>query len=80
MVRRLTGARTEPIRTPPGSTAAMGETTYETPYTPYPGSSTPPASVTPHEGKRELWGFFWLALLNTLIIAVAGIVTWWFFR
>lgn len=51
---------------------------YRTPYTPYPGSSTPPAEETPEEGKRDLWAFFWLALLNTTIIAVAGIITWWF--
>jgi hypothetical protein len=56
------------------------EPTYRTPYTPYPGSSTPSATVGPEEGKRELWGFFWLALLNTVIIAVAGIVTWWLVR
>jgi hypothetical protein len=51
---------------------------YETPYTPYPGSSTPAAHVGPKEGKSELWSFFWLALLNTLIISVAGIATWWY--
>ena len=49
---------------------------YETPYTPYPGSSTPSAQVGPEEGKHELWSFFWLALANTLIISVAGIATW----
>jgi hypothetical protein len=54
----------------------MGSEPYRTPYTPYAGSSTPSASVGPAEGKRELWGFFWLALLNTLIIAVCGIGTW----
>jgi len=58
----------------------MSAPTYRTPYTPYPGSSTPSAKVGPEEGRHELWGFFWLALLNTLIIAVAGIVTWWFVR
>ena len=52
--------------------------TFQNPYTPYPGSSTPPASVGPKEGRAELWSFFWLALLNTLIISVAGIVTWWY--
>ena len=56
----------------------MSEPPYRTPYTPYPGSSTPSASVHPQEGRAELWGFFWLALLNTLVIAVVGVVTWWF--
>jgi hypothetical protein len=55
----------------------MAEPQPANPYTPYPGSSTPPASVDSREGKSELWGFFWLSLLNTLIIAVAGIATWW---
>ena len=54
------------------------EEPFRTPYTPYPGGSMPPAATTPDEGKRDLWTFFWLALLNTTIIAVAGIVTWWF--
>lgn len=52
--------------------------TFRTPYTPTPGSSTPPPDVGPTEGTRELWSFFWLAILNTVIIAVAGIVAWWF--
>ena len=55
----------------------MSEGSFQTPYTPTPGSSTPGPHVSPKEGKAELWGFFWLALLNTLIIAVAGVVTWW---
>jgi hypothetical protein len=50
---------------------------YRTPYTPYPGGSMPPAQTTPEEGKSDLWTFFWLALLNTIIIAAAGILTWW---
>ncbi|HKN07282.1 MAG TPA: hypothetical protein VJ021_06775 [Thermoplasmata archaeon] len=50
---------------------------YRTPYTAYPGGSMPPAETTPEEGKRDLWTFFWLALLNTIIIAAAGILTWW---
>ncbi|HTT45468.1 MAG TPA: hypothetical protein VMH38_05580 [Thermoplasmata archaeon] len=54
------------------------EETFRTPYTPYPGGSLPPAEMTPTEGKRDLWAFFWLALLNTAIIGVAGVVTWWF--
>jgi hypothetical protein len=51
---------------------------YRSPYTPYPGGSMPPAKTSPKEGKHELWAFFWLALLNTLIIAVAGVATWWY--
>jgi hypothetical protein len=54
----------------------MGADPYRNPYTPYPGGSTPSGHVGPGEGKRELWGFFWLTLLNTLIIAVTGIVAW----
>jgi hypothetical protein len=57
-----------------------GPSEFQNPYTPYPGGSTPSAHVSPEEGKRELWTFFWLALLNTLIIATAGILTWWFVR
>jgi len=56
----------------------MTEEGYRNPYTPTPGGSTPPDGTTPEEGKRDLWSFFWLALLNTLIIAVAGVVAWWF--
>jgi len=51
---------------------------FRTPYTSYPGGSLPPASTRPEEGRHELWTFFYLALLNTAIIGVAGIVTWWF--
>ena len=54
------------------------EPTYSSPYTRYPGGSSPPPSTTPQEGKSDLWTFFWLALLNTTIIAVAGIAAWWF--
>jgi hypothetical protein len=50
---------------------------FRSPYTPYPGSSTPPAHVGPRQGKAELWTFFWLAFVNTLIIAVSGILAWW---
>jgi hypothetical protein len=47
------------------------------PYTPTPGGSIPPPHVDPVEGRRELRAFFWLALLNTLIISVVGIVSWY---
>lgn len=55
----------------------MADGAFRTPYTPTPGSSTPGPHVAPTEGRSDLWGFFWLALLNTAIIAVAGVVTWW---
>jgi hypothetical protein len=48
------------------------------PYATSPGSSTPGPEVSPEEGTRDLWAFFWLALANTAIIAVAGIVAWLF--
>ncbi|MGI0133115.1 MAG: hypothetical protein ACREDK_08555 [Thermoplasmata archaeon] len=52
--------------------------TVENPYAFAPGSSTPGAGVSAQEGVSELWAFFYLSLANTLIIAVAGIVAWWF--
>lgn len=58
----------------------MSEGSFRTPYTPTPGSSTPGPEVGPTEGKSELWGFFWLSLINTVVIAVAGIVTWLLLR
>jgi hypothetical protein len=51
--------------------------TFRTPFTPTPGSSTPSPEVMPEEGRSDLWGFFWLSLANTAIIAVAGVATWW---
>ena len=56
----------------------MGDEGYRHPYTPYPGSSTPEATVGPEEGMSELRAFFWLALVNTAIIAVAMVSVWWF--
>ena len=58
----------------------MGDAGFTTPFTPTPGSSTPGPEVSPAEGKADLWGFFWLALVNTGIIAAAGIATWWLVR
>ncbi len=51
---------------------------YQSPYTRTPGSSTPGPGVAPAVGKSELWGFFWLTLLNTAIIAAVGVGTWWY--
>ncbi len=56
----------------------MSAPAYRTPYTPTPGGSIPAAHVTPEEGRAELWGFFWLSLVNTVVIAVVGITVWWF--
>jgi len=49
---------------------------WQTPYASSPGSSTPGPEVTPKDGVADLWAFFWLALANTAIIAVAGVATW----
>jgi len=46
------------------------------PYTPSPGGSTPPHTMGREEGKHEVNAFFWLALLNTVIIAVVGLGVW----
>lgn len=51
-------------------------TPYRTPYTLTPGSSTTSPHVGPKEGIGELWGFFWLALLNTTVIVVVGMGAW----
>jgi len=51
---------------------------YRTPYTPYPGGSSPPAEMTPEEGTTDLWAFFWLALLNTAIIVGVGLAAWFY--
>jgi len=51
-------------------------TPYRTPYTTTPGSSTTSPEVGPEEGIKDLWGFFWLALLNTAIIVVVGMSAW----
>lgn len=55
----------------------MAEAAYRSPYTGSPGSSTPGPEMTPRLGVRELWEYFWLALANTAIITVVGLVTWW---
>ena len=51
-------------------------TPFRTPDTATPGSSTTSPEVGPEEGKADLWGFFWLAFLNTAIIVAAGMATW----
>ncbi|HEV2167171.1 MAG TPA: hypothetical protein VGS23_09400 [Thermoplasmata archaeon] len=53
-----------------------GESAFRNPYAGTPGSSTPSPEVSPKEGASELWAFFWLALVNTAIIAVSGLVAW----
>jgi hypothetical protein len=46
------------------------------PYTPTPGGATPPATTDRKEGHHEVRAFFWLALINTIIIAAVGIAVW----
>jgi len=53
---------------------------YRNPYTPTPGSSTPPPDTTPEEGVHELWAFFWVAVISVVIIAAFGIAAWLFVR
>ena len=43
-----------------------------------PGTSTQEPHITPEEGIKDLWAFFWLAILNSLIIVVAGVATWYY--
>ncbi len=50
------------------------------PYATSPGSSTPGPEVTPEEGSKDLWTFFWLALINTAIIGVVGVIVWYLVR
>jgi hypothetical protein len=51
---------------------------YRFPYATTPGTSTQEPHVTPKEGIHDLWVFFWLALLNTAIIVVAGVAAWYY--
>jgi hypothetical protein len=53
-----------------------GPAEYRYPYATTPGASTAGPSTTPEEGTRGLWEFFWLSVLSTAIIAVAGVTTW----
>ena len=50
---------------------------FRTPYTDSPGSSTPSPEVSPKEGREDLIAFAWLALFNTLLIGVVGVATWY---
>lgn len=51
---------------------------YRYPYPTDPGASTAGPSMTPKEGVKDLWGFFWLSLASTAIIAVPCIGVWFF--
>lgn len=50
--------------------------TFETPYTSYPGGSLPAPETSPEEGRRELWAFVGLSVVNTAIIVVVGVAAW----
>jgi hypothetical protein len=54
----------------------MSESAWRSPYTPTPGTSTPPPDMNPKEGIADIRGFVILAGLNNLIIGVAGAVAW----
>lgn len=54
----------------------MPDESFRWPYTPGPGGSTPPATTNREEGRSEVRAFFWLAILNTVIIAAVGITIW----
>jgi hypothetical protein len=49
---------------------------FQWPYTPTPGGATPPHTMGREEGRFEVKAFFWLALINTIIIAAVGIAVW----
>ena len=57
---------------------SSGPDGYRFPYTATPGTSTQDPRMTPEEGIRDLWAFFWLALVNTAIIVVAGVAAWYY--
>jgi hypothetical protein len=52
----------------------MPSTPFASPYATSPGGSIPPPETTPEEGTHDLWVFFWLALVNTAIIAGSCLV------
>jgi hypothetical protein len=58
------------------STVTGTAESYRNPYNESPGSSMPPAGTGPEEGIRELWTFFWVAVVSIVIIATFGIGAW----
>lgn len=46
------------------------------PYATTPGSSTPGVGVSPEEGTRDLWAFFWLSVVCTGILGIVALVGW----
>jgi len=54
----------------------MDDDPFQWPYTPTPGGSTPSPTTGREEGRSEVQAFFWLALLNTIIIAAVGLTMW----
>jgi len=44
----------------------------ENPYATTPGSSTPGRGVSREEGVADLWSFFWLSIIGTVVIVGVG--------
>jgi hypothetical protein len=43
------------------------------PYAQGPGSSTPGPHVSREEGVGDLWSFFWLSIVGTVILTIVGL-------
>ncbi|MCI4329692.1 MAG: hypothetical protein L3K01_08580 [Thermoplasmata archaeon] len=55
---------------------APPESTVVNPYATTPGSSTPGRGISPEEGSADLWTFFWLSAISTVILIVVAAAGW----
>jgi hypothetical protein len=55
---------------------APSESAVINPYATTPGSSTPGLGVSPSEGNGDLWSFFWLSTISTVILTVVAAAGW----
>jgi hypothetical protein len=46
------------------------------PYATTPGSSTPGPGISAEEGSGDLWTFFWLSAISTVILIVVAAAGW----